>query len=115
LARGLPRFSARTFQETTGNISGVSGLTEADPPARFLLTQIRKSLPPPRAMPASLVTHDQATMPRHFREFLRSERSPGLIVVPQHLPIGEVADDLILIWTATDAEEWTDRIAFLPI
>src|SRR2546422_7031994 len=25
------------------------------------------------------------------------------------------SDDLILIWTATQAEEWTDRIAFLPI
>ena len=62
-----------------------------------------------------LVTHDHATMPRHFGEFLRSQRSPGLIVVPQHLPIGEVADDLILIWTATNAKEWTDRIAFLPI
>ncbi|MGH9204226.1 MAG: DUF5615 family PIN-like protein [Vicinamibacterales bacterium] len=24
-----------------------------------------------------LVTHDQATMPRHFREFLRSQRSSG--------------------------------------
>lgn len=62
-----------------------------------------------------LVTHDQATMPRHFGEFLRSQRSPGLIVVPQHLRLGEVADDLILIWTATEAEEWTDRIVFLPI
>ena len=62
-----------------------------------------------------LVTHDQATMPRHFREFLGSQRSPGLIVVPQHLPVREAADDLILIWTATSPEEWTDRIVFLPI
>jgi len=62
-----------------------------------------------------LVTHDQATMPRYFGEFVRSQHSPGLIVVPQHLPIGEVADDLILIWTATQAGGWTDRIAFLPI
>jgi predicted nuclease of predicted toxin-antitoxin system len=62
-----------------------------------------------------LVTHDQATMPRHFGEFVRSQRSPGLIVVPQHLPLGEVANDLILICAATEAEEWTDRIAFLPI
>ena len=37
-----------------------------------------------------LVTHDQATMARHFGEFLRSQRSSGLIVVPQHLPLGEV-------------------------
>ncbi len=62
-----------------------------------------------------LVTHDQATMPRHFAELVRSQHSPGLIVVPQHLPLREVADDLILIWTATEANEWIDRIAFLPI
>lgn len=62
-----------------------------------------------------LVTHDQATMPGHFVEFTRSKHSPGLIIVPQYLPLREVADDLILIWTATDAEEWTDRVAFLPI
>lgn len=62
-----------------------------------------------------LVTHDQSTMPRHFGEFVRSQRSPGVIVVPQHLPLGEVADDLILIWAATQAQEWIDRILFLPI
>jgi len=62
-----------------------------------------------------LVTHDQATMPRHFVEFTRLQGSPGLIIVPQHLPLREAADDLILIWTATNAEEWTNRIAFLPI
>jgi predicted nuclease of predicted toxin-antitoxin system len=33
-----------------------------------------------------LVSHDQRTMPRHFGEFIRSHRSPGLIVVPQHPP-----------------------------
>jgi hypothetical protein len=46
---------------------------------------------------------------------VRSQHSPGLIVVPQHLPLREVADDLILIWTATEAGEWIDRIVFLPI
>src|SRR5882672_6845995 len=58
-----------------------------------------------------LVTHDLATMPRHFRGFVQSQRSPGLLVVPQHLPLGQVADDVILIWAATDPEEWIDRIA----
>jgi hypothetical protein len=62
-----------------------------------------------------LVTHDQTTMPRHFGEFVRAQRSPGLLVVPQHLAVRQVADDLILIWTATDADEWVNRIVFLPI
>jgi hypothetical protein len=62
-----------------------------------------------------LVTHDQTTMPRHFGEFVQAHRSPGLLVVPQHLPVRQVADDLILVWTATDMHEWVDRIVFLPI
>jgi hypothetical protein len=62
-----------------------------------------------------LVTHDQSTMPRHFGEFVWVQSSPGLIVVPQHLATSEVAEDLILIWTATAPEEWTNRIVFLPI
>jgi len=62
-----------------------------------------------------LVTHDQTTMPRHFGEFVRAQRSPGLLVVPQHLAVRQVADDLILISTATEADEWVNRVAFLPI
>lgn len=62
-----------------------------------------------------LVTHDQATMPTQFGEFTRSNTSPGLIVVPQSLAIRDAADSLILIWAATDPEEWTNRIAYLPI
>jgi hypothetical protein len=62
-----------------------------------------------------LVSHDQTTMPSHFGRFIGAQSSPGLIVVPQHIPSAAVADDLILIWEATDAEEWTNRIFFLPI
>jgi hypothetical protein len=54
-------------------------------------------------------------MPRHFIEFTRSQHSPGVIIVPQYLPLREAADELILIWTATETNEWIDRIAFLPI
>ena len=32
-----------------------------------------------------LVTHDQKTMPRYFAEFIMTEPSPGLLVIPQHL------------------------------
>jgi hypothetical protein len=62
-----------------------------------------------------LVTHDQATMARHFAEFVQSQHSPGVIVIPQHLPLREAADDPILIWTATEANEWVDRIVLLPV
>jgi hypothetical protein len=62
-----------------------------------------------------LVTHDSKTMPRHFAEFIESQTSPGVIVVPQHIPVATVVDDLVLIWTATEAEEWINRLCYLPI
>lgn len=62
-----------------------------------------------------LVTHDQTTMPKHFGQFIHSSQSPGLIVVLQSLPVREVVDALILIWMATQPEEWNNRIAYLPI
>jgi hypothetical protein len=62
-----------------------------------------------------LVTHDQSTMPRHFSDFISSHLSPDVIVVPQHLPTAAVAEELILIWHATDISEWANRLVYLPI
>jgi hypothetical protein len=42
-----------------------------------------------------LVSHDFQTMPQHFGDFLQAHgSSPGLILVPQHLPIGEESRSL---------------------
>jgi hypothetical protein len=62
-----------------------------------------------------LVTHDLKTMPRHFSEFIAKESSPGLLVVPQYLSVAAAVEDLILIGSATEAEEWVNRIGFLPL
>jgi hypothetical protein len=61
-----------------------------------------------------LVTHDHKTMPRHFAEFITRSASPGLLVVPQQLAVASVVEDLRLIWFATEAEEWVNRVSFLP-
>ena len=62
-----------------------------------------------------LVTHDSKTMPRHFAEVIGSQDSPGVVIAPQHLPVAAVVDDLLLIWTVTEAEEWMNRICYLPL
>ena len=62
-----------------------------------------------------LVTHDSRTMPTHFAEFVRSQHSPGVIVVPQSLAVPAAAEDLALIWAATTPEEWANRILYLPL
>lgn len=63
-----------------------------------------------------LVSHDFQTMPRHFADFLHTRgASPGLILIPQYLPIGEAIDELVLIWGASDADEWQNRIQTIPL
>ena len=62
-----------------------------------------------------LVSHDFKTMPGHFGRFLQaSGSSPGVFLVKQHSPIGPVIEELVLIWSATDAEEWKNRIVRIP-
>ena len=63
-----------------------------------------------------LVTHDRQTMPHHFGEFLmRRGSSPGVFLVSQYAPIGEVIEELLLIWAASDADEWKNRIVNIPV
>ena len=53
-----------------------------------------------------LVTHDRKTMPKYFATFIGHTSSSGLIVIPQKLPVRAAVEDLLLIWTASEAEEW---------
>jgi hypothetical protein len=61
------------------------------------------------------VTHDRKTMPKHFAEFIASRSCPGVFIVPKKLPIARVVEDLLLIWAATEAEEWTNVLLSLPL
>jgi hypothetical protein len=62
-----------------------------------------------------LVTHDRRRMPRHFGEFIREKTSPGVFVISQRHPPAQAAEELLLIWSATEAEEWENRICSLPL
>ena len=62
-----------------------------------------------------LVTHDIRTMPQHFARFLmQTGFCPGVFLVSQNEPIGEVVDDLVLVWAASDQAEWVNRILRIP-
>lgn len=62
-----------------------------------------------------LVSHDWKTMPRHFAAFIETNQSPGLIVIPQKLDLLTAIEDLHLIWLATDAADWINRVVRLPL
>jgi hypothetical protein len=62
-----------------------------------------------------LVTHDQRTMPRHFAEFISRRQSPEVFIIRQRVEIAAAIDKLLLIWLASDSNEWTNLILYLPL
>jgi Domain of unknown function (DUF5615) len=66
--------------------------------------------------PRVLVSHDVGTMPAHFRAFRNAgKHSSGVFLIPQSLDIGTAIDELLLIWLASEASEWEDRLEWLPL
>jgi hypothetical protein len=61
-----------------------------------------------------LVSHDQSTMEIHFRRFVRDNSSPGLILIPQRVPIGSALNGLQLIWEILEPVDIENRICLLP-
>jgi predicted nuclease of predicted toxin-antitoxin system len=51
-----------------------------------------------------LVSQDRRTMPGHFARFSDTVQSPGLILLREATPVATAIDELILTWSATDAE-----------
>ena len=102
----------------------VAGCLRREPTMDFLSANAAnlEGVPDPKVLALAaeqdriLVSHDFQTMPHHFGEFLQVRgSSPGVLLVPQYLPIGEAIDELVLIWGASDAQEWENRILRIPL
>src|ERR1700674_4802177 len=57
-----------------------------------------------------LVCQDRRTMPAHFALFLVGAHGPGVILLREATPISTAIEELVLIWNASEAEEWVDRL-----
>ena len=63
-----------------------------------------------------LVTQDVNTMTRYLFEAMRSGGpTPGVLFISRDVTIRQAIEDLLLVWTATTAEEWAGRYDFLPL
>jgi hypothetical protein len=62
-----------------------------------------------------LVTHDRKTLPIHFGRFIQTRTSPGVLIVSQKAEVLRIIEDLILMWFASDAEEYINSIRTLPL
>ena len=61
-----------------------------------------------------LVSHDRATMPYHFANFIAHSTCPGLILVTQGYSVHQAVYELRLIWAASSADEYVNRIVSIP-
>ncbi len=39
----------------------------------------------------------------------------GLLLASQRTPVSSIIESLLLIWAASEAEEWTGQVEFLPL
>lgn len=63
-----------------------------------------------------LFTHDRKTMPTHFAAlFDKGETLAGVIIVPRRMPIGQAIDELEIIISCTELEEWQNVVKILPL
>jgi predicted nuclease of predicted toxin-antitoxin system len=62
-----------------------------------------------------LVSQDRRTMPGHFVRFLAVGQSPGVILLREAISISAAIEELILIWHASEAEEWAGRLVWIPL
>lgn len=102
----------------------VSGLLRCQPSIDFLTADAAglRRLKDPEVLALAarqqrvLVSHDVGTMPAHFREFTKAGmHSAGVFLVPQGLDVGTAIEELLLIWLASEASEWENRLEWLPL
>ena len=63
-----------------------------------------------------IVTYDHKTMPKHAAELMiKGENIAGLFVVLRRLPLHRVIEDLELMITCSENEDWVNVIRYLPL
>ena len=63
-----------------------------------------------------VVSHDVNTMTAAAYTLLAAhEPIGGLLLVHQASAVAPILDSLVLIWTASEAEEWIGLVEFLPL
>ena len=62
-----------------------------------------------------IITHDRRTMPTHAADLMnKGGNMAGLIVVPRSMSLQRVLEDLELLITCSENDEWVNVIRYLP-
>ena len=99
---GLARLEPQIdFQ--TGSEAGLLGLS--DPEVLSCAAQDNRIL----------VSHDRRTMPVHFAAYVQKSTSPGVFVIGQNVSVRTAINELLLIWSCSEGEEWTNLLVDIPL
>ena len=101
----------------------VSGVKRRAPGIEFLTAQdaVLDAMPDPDVLAKAardgliLVSHDFGTMPHHFRDFVATQYSPGVLLISQAVPIAIAVEALLTIAEGSEAEEWENLLTYLPL
>jgi len=62
------------------------------------------------------VSQDRGTLPDHVAKHLAAGRHTcGVMLITSGCSSRKLIEDLVLIWSASDAEEWRDTLYYLPL
>lgn len=63
-----------------------------------------------------VLTHDVRTMvPAAYERVTAGLPMPGLLVVPQSVPIGAAIEEIVLVVECSHEGEWEGQVRFLPL
>lgn len=63
-----------------------------------------------------LLTHDRATMPDFaYARIGAGQPMPGLFVLNDRLPVRQAIDELLLVDSGSEQEEWAGLVVYLPL
>ena len=61
------------------------------------------------------ITENRSTIPVHLADhFAKGRHIPGILWIRPNRKIGEIIQELYLIWLVSTAEEYQDRTLFIP-
>jgi len=98
LRRSVPEIDIRTSAD-----AGLTGLGDLE--VLWIATESGRIL----------VSQDRRTMPGHFARYTVRRKSPGVILLREAVSISTAIEELVLIWAASEAEEWVNRLVWIPL
>lgn len=63
-----------------------------------------------------LVSNDKRTMPGHLADhFANGHHTHGVALLRQGFPLSAYVEELLMLWSVSEAEEWIDATIYLPL